>query len=215
GWLNDLWRFNITSEEWAWMSGNKTAHVYGVYGTKGVPDMANYPGSRTYSVSWADTNGSLWLFGGWGWSSSGGWGNLNDLWRFNITSKEWAWMSGNKIIDQYGVYGSLGVPDVANYPGARYYPVSWTDTDGDLWLFGGWGYAESSIGVLNDLWKFGPAEISRPGGQLPSTDDDDDGKPKDDLLLIVGITVLVSAIAAVSVISVILIKKRSRLKRQT
>ncbi len=154
GYLNDLWRFNITSKEWVWISGNKNAGEHGIYGTKGVPDMANYPGARSESVSWNDTDGNLWLFGGVGFAELGGIGFLNDLWRFNITSKEWVWMSGNKTIQEFGVYGTKGVPDVANYPGARIDSVSWADTDGNFWLFGGGGYAELDSGALNDLWRF-------------------------------------------------------------
>ncbi len=155
GQLNDLWRFNLTSKEWAWMSGNKTINVNGTYGTKEVPDRANYPGARSGSVSWMDTDENLWLFGGYGFAESGGYGRLNDLWRFDITSKEWAWMSGNKTLNQNGVYGTKGVPDRANYPGSRSSSVSWMDTDGNLWLFGGYGYNETgSVGELNDLWRF-------------------------------------------------------------
>ncbi|MFX0132705.1 MAG: kelch repeat-containing protein [Candidatus Hodarchaeota archaeon] len=154
GHLNDLWRFNITSNEWTWMSGNKTADENGTYGTKGVPDIANYPGAREIPVSWTDMDGNLWVFGGDGYNESGGFGRLNDLWRFNITSKEWAWISGNKTLDEYGVYGTKGVPDRVNYPGGRYDSISWMDTDGNLWLFGGNGFAESGTGDLNDLWRF-------------------------------------------------------------
>ena len=81
-------------------------------------------------------------------------------------------MSGDKTINQHGVYGTKGVPDTENYPGSREGSVSWVDTDGNLWVFGGLGYAESSFGLLNDLWRFGS---SQPDGQIPSTEDDDDG----------------------------------------
>ncbi|MFX0134867.1 MAG: kelch repeat-containing protein [Candidatus Hodarchaeota archaeon] len=210
GMLNDLWRFNKTSKEWAWISGNKTFDENGVYGTKGVPNMTNYPGARLLSVSWTDMDGNLWLFGGYGFNELT-YGDLNDLWGFNITSKEWAWMSGNKTLDENGVYGTKGVPDMANYPGARDGSVSWTDTDGNLWLFGGEGWAESDFGKLNDLWRFGSVEKSQSGGQIPITgdgeddedddddDDDNNGKAKDTmwfwLLIIIG---SVSVIAATS-----------------
>ena len=46
------------------------------------------------------------------------------------------------------------VSDAANIPGARAESTSWTDVDGDLWLFGGWGYdGADGYGLLNDLWK--------------------------------------------------------------
>ncbi|MFZ5722248.1 MAG: kelch repeat-containing protein [Pseudomonadota bacterium] len=53
-----------------------------------------------------------------------------------------------------GTYGTLGVADPANRPGARNGAVSWTDKDGTFWLFGGIGYdVTGTSGRLNDLWK--------------------------------------------------------------
>ncbi|MFX1380927.1 MAG: kelch repeat-containing protein, partial [Promethearchaeota archaeon] len=155
-WLNDLWKYNITSGVWTWMAGNKTDGVSGVYGTKGIPNIENFPGNREDSDSWMDAEGNLWLFGGWGEDSvSGDNGYYNDLWRYNISSGVWTWMSGNKTFDVYGVYGVKGTPDVNNYPGSRIGAVSWTDIDGDLWLFGGSGSAETGNGgSLNDVWKY-------------------------------------------------------------
>lgn len=81
----------------------------------------------------------------------------------------------------------------------------------NIYLTGGThaGIAQYDVYVA----KFTEQIRDKIGYYYSSDDDDDDGKPKDDLLLIVGVTVLVSAIAAVTVISVILIKKRSNLKR--
>ena len=153
GRLNDLWRYNIASGMWTWISGNKTAEINGTYGEKGGPNSANYPGSRSNSVSWADTSGNLWLFGGYGYAESSN-GELNDLWRYNIASGMWTWISGNKTVDVYGVYGEYGIPDGANYPGSRYGSASWIDSGENLWLFGGYGFAESSEGRLSDLWRY-------------------------------------------------------------
>ena len=58
----DLWRSSYF--QCTWMSGNSTSAVAGVYGTKGVSSPSNYPGSRSGSVSWIDSTGSLWIFGG-------------------------------------------------------------------------------------------------------------------------------------------------------
>ena len=46
-------------------------------------------------------------------------------------------MSGSSETDQVGTYGSLGTPAPGNVPGARSGSVSWTDGNGNLWLFGG------------------------------------------------------------------------------
>ena len=54
-----------------------------------------------------------------------------------------------------GIYGTLGVSAAVNMPGGRYYPSQWTDSSGNLWLFGGGGYdVNDTYGSLNDLWEF-------------------------------------------------------------
>jgi hypothetical protein len=155
GFLNDLWKFNPTTGEWTWVSGDNTIDQTGVYGTKGTASTSNIPGGRWGSISWTDTSGNLWLMGGFGYASTSQ-GELNDLWKFNPTTGEWTWVSGDNTPDQTGVYGTKGAPSVSNKPGGRGFAVSWTDTSGNLWLMGGFGYASTSQGELNDLWKFNP-----------------------------------------------------------
>src|SRR6267142_2938281 len=73
---------------------------------------------------------------------------------------EWTWMSGSSVgqySEQSAVYGTLGVPAPGNTPGVRDYPLSWTDTKGNLWLFGGFVNTSTDWSNLNDLWKFDPA----------------------------------------------------------
>jgi hypothetical protein len=145
---------SIVGGQWTWVSGS--AHVpawesYSVYGTKGVAAPGNMPGPREYSVSWTDPSGNLWLFGGYG-SASGSSGRLNDLWKWDGTT--WTWMSGSNGVDQHGTYGTMGVAAPGNVPGARAGSISWTDLGGDLWLFGGKGFDETTEGDLNDLWKW-------------------------------------------------------------
>ncbi len=71
------------------------------------------------SISWTDSHGNLWLFGGYGYGSTTSSGYLNDLWRYDPATNQWTWMSGANTIDQVGVYGTKGVPAAANVPGAR------------------------------------------------------------------------------------------------
>jgi hypothetical protein len=162
--LNDLWEFNPSSKEWTWVSGSYTGNTYGafsesgIYGTQGVASANNVPPPRDSAVSWADSSGNLWLFGGWGFISGNAGGMFNDLWSFNTATKEWTWVSGSNTINASGVYGTLGVPSASNVPGARGSSgggaaLSWIDTSGDLWLFGGSG----TNGPFNDLWEFNPA----------------------------------------------------------
>ncbi|MBK6403948.1 MAG: hypothetical protein IPF66_02270 [Holophagales bacterium] len=219
GFLNDLWKWNRTS--WTWVKGSNESNQIGSYGTRGVPATGNTPGARRAAVSWTDAAGNFWLFGGdgadysigggperpvaVGWDPNWTWmsgsnaadqagtygeqgvpasgnvpgarevpsradasGNLwlfggthetanglemrNDLWRWDGTN--WTWMSGSNEPNQLGIYGTKGVAAPANRPGARHSAVSWTDASGSLWLFGGYGQAESLTGGLNDLWKW-------------------------------------------------------------
>lgn len=168
GLLGDLWKFNPSlgkNGEWTWMGGSTLNGQSGVYGALGEPAAANNPGARGFSMTWTDHNGRLWLFGGYGYDASGNSEDLNDLWVFDPSLGhygEWAWMGGSNTagnsFGQIGIYGTLGVPAAANIPGSRLNPVGWTDNNGNLWLFGGYGYdASGNSGVLNDLWKFDPS----------------------------------------------------------
>jgi N-acetylneuraminic acid mutarotase len=156
GYLNDLWEFNPAAGAWEWVSGSSTIDAAGSYGTQGLASTSNVPGAREGSLSWTDASGNLWLFGGFGYSSSTSYGNLNDLWKFNPTAGTWEWVSGSSSIDAYGTYGTQGTPSTANTPGSRVFATSWTDAAGNLWLFGGSGYSATDSGYLNDLWKFNP-----------------------------------------------------------
>jgi hypothetical protein len=155
GSLNDLWKFDGTS--WTWVSGSAGGNAEPTYGTRGVAAAANVPGARVRAVSWTGSAGEFYLFGGDGEGVDSG-GELNDLWRFDGT--RWTWLSGSTESSQPGHYGTRGVADAANVPGAREQAVGWIDDGGDLWLFGGYGSdAEPAgrptmYGPLNDLWKF-------------------------------------------------------------
>jgi N-acetylneuraminic acid mutarotase len=173
GILNDLWEFNPGTNEWTWQGGNSTVGTNcallgycgraGAYGKLGVPAPGNLPGSRSDGAIWTDSSGHFWLFGGYGYDANGSLGDLNDLWEFDPSTNQWAWMSGSNVLPpqddgQPGVYGVLGTPASGNVPGGRLYSMSWVDTGGNLWLFGGLGFdADDNLGDLNDLWEFNPS----------------------------------------------------------
>jgi len=153
--MNDLWEFNPSTKEWTWVKGSNTAGASGVYGTLGVAAPGNVPGARGSAVSWTDSSGNLWLFGGYSNESQA---DLNDLWEFNAATKEWTWVSGSNTPFAPGVYGTIGVAAAGNVPSARDSAISWTDSSGNLWLFGGYEDDSSVMwGYMNDLWKFNPS----------------------------------------------------------
>jgi hypothetical protein len=70
------------TDVWTWVSGAETINASGVYGTLGTGSMDNVPGARSEAISWTDSAGNFWLFGGAGYDSTGAIGSLNDLWRY-------------------------------------------------------------------------------------------------------------------------------------
>src|ERR1019366_9130263 len=100
----------------------------GVYGTLGNPAAGNIPMGRENSNAWTDQSGNFWLFGGLIIDASNDFDDLNDLWEFNPSTGQWAWMGGSRRVYQSGVYGTLGTPAAGNIPGSRYGAVSWTDS---------------------------------------------------------------------------------------
>jgi len=163
GYLNDLWKFDPqlgTYGEWTWMGGSSTGNQSGVYGTLITTASANIPSGRSEAVSWSDTSGNLWLFGGYGNDSTGTVRSLNDLWEFDPSlgsNGEWTWMGGSSTGNQSGVYGTLGKAASTNIPGGRQNTVSWTDASGNFWLLGGNGFDSTRTpGYLNDLWRYQP-----------------------------------------------------------
>ena len=195
GFLNDLWKFNGTT--WTFVSGGTTNQVNqnGIYGTQGTAAATNMPGGRQEAAGWVDASGNLWLFGGEGEDATGTPnGILNDLWVYNVAGNQWTWVAGSNAANRTGTYPAqpvtgpvstttaagtcgLAVGDPAHscpaisttgaFPGSRWGASAWTDANGNLWLFGGWGLDSTGTngnGALNDLWVYTPnATAGQPG----------------------------------------------------
>ncbi len=141
---------------WTWMKGSNLVNSPGNYGTQGIPGSANNPPARYQAAYWTDFNGDFWLFGG---STFIGFNTefMNDLWRYSVATNQWTWMGGPQLVtDQNGNYGPLGTASTTSYPSARGNgAITWTDNNGDLWLYGGNGIDANGVqGVMSDLWKY-------------------------------------------------------------
>ncbi|MDH4120966.1 MAG: Ig-like domain-containing protein [Deltaproteobacteria bacterium] len=158
---HDMWKFSVATGMWTWMHGDGVVNgTAGVYGTIGTAAATNIPAALDSAVGWADTAGNLWLFGGA--DSILNW--YSDLWKYNTTTNQWTCVKapGNLANNPNvkGTYGALGTAAAANIPGGRLGSAAWTDTAGNMWLFGGLGYDSGTATIwnnLNDLWKFDPA----------------------------------------------------------
>ncbi len=155
-----------------WENGSKSGTIAPVYGTQGVPSTSNTPGSLQDAMTWVDSSGNLWLFGGF----CNGSPPNQTLWKYNHKEGTWTWVAGAKAISLFptseeikaesGKYGVQGVASTNNFPGARDGSITWVDKSGNFWLFGGSGQASESStspydqGILNDLWKFNPKDLT-------------------------------------------------------
>jgi PKD repeat protein len=148
----DLWRYNIATNMWTWMSGSNVPDDLGVYGIKGVPSVNNYPMGRCETnTSWVDSaNNDLWFFGG---DRAVTYTSIGDLWRYKISTNEWTWMHGDTIPVAPPVYGVQNVSGPLNFPGARLVYSKWTDFSGNFYLYGG---SRDLAGNKNDTWKYDP-----------------------------------------------------------
>jgi type IX secretion system substrate protein/galactose oxidase-like protein len=152
--FNDLWRYNIASNEWTWMKGDSTPNSAGVYGTLGMENAPNTPGGRQVYTHWKDNVGNFWLFGGIQWFNGISNSIFNDLWRYNFQTNNWTWMSGSNTGNAPGNYGTICVSASTNVPGARFENrASWLDQFGNFWTFGGGGDGNFNI-TWNDLWMY-------------------------------------------------------------
>ena len=149
----DLWEFNPTTNQWRWIKGTGFTQQSGVYGTITVAAPGNMPGCRGWGVaSWVDQAGDLWLFGGNGFDAVGGYGRMNDLWRYNIASNEWTWMSGANTINSVGNFGTILVASPLNMPSCRNEcNGTWVDNNNNLWLFGG---EPTGATYCSNMWKY-------------------------------------------------------------
>jgi hypothetical protein len=161
-----------------------------VSGRLGLPDVRNTPGGGNAAATWTDRNGNFWLFGGYssdvtGQNGGSYNGNINALWVFNPLTNEWAWMGGDYAASNcsvnilipipfivcdgsQGVTGAQFTPGAANIPAARTGAVSWTDKDGNFWLFsGGITNLSDRPGDANDLWEYQPSIATIPPATTP------------------------------------------------
>ena len=162
--MNNLWMYNTTTNEWTWMRGANFSGSPGSPGVMGVPNVTNEPSARHESTcSWVDNSGDLWTFGGYGN------GQTDDLWRYNIATNIWTWMKGDPLASNAPVYGTMGIPDPSNTPGARNSYSRWADKNGNLWLFGGVYY---TAGSYSDVWKYSIATNEWTWMKGPNVTDD-------------------------------------------
>ena len=153
--LNDLWKYNITNNQWIWINGDSLPMIKSIYGTKGIADSINKPGGRILSTCWSENNGDLWLMGGIDFDSSYNSRVRSDLWKYFPSTNQWVWMNGDSGINRLPIYGNKNITLKTNQIGGRFFTTIWNDNKGNIWFYGGGNFDSSNKGfVYDDLWKF-------------------------------------------------------------
>jgi hypothetical protein len=149
--------------DWTWMAGTNSADNFGVATPPPAPPTVpptppppptvcppvstHTPGGNSYSSTWTDNNGNLWLLMGYGFTSttppiSTQPGFFNELWEYTGTAN----YSGS-CANVWTLVRNAGTT-----PPARWGAITWTDPGtGHLWLFGG---QAGFLAFLNDLWEY-------------------------------------------------------------
>eukprot|EP01052_Picozoa_sp_SAG31_P029154 SAG31_NODE_2876_length_4970_cov_2.820776_1_plen_211_part_00 len=157
---------SMDSGRWEWLGGPQYLQKQNDLGT---------PSGRCGAMTWT-AHGQLYLFGGTSDSAF-----LGDLWTFDFakarvdgkpSAATWEYQGGSRSGNSNGS---------ATWPASRQYATSWTDSQGGLWLWSGFGSRtanDSDGGYLKDLWRYdahqkrwsrersvGTGDISVPSGK--------------------------------------------------
>lgn len=126
--LNNMWKYDVSTNEWTWMKGSGSSGGMASYGTQGIFSNSNNPPASgiSTSISWTGLDGTLWFLSVTEYNAS--------MWKYDISLNQWAWMHGNIPSSD----GTLGVASPLNNPGFfMECPISWTDDSGNLWFLDG------------------------------------------------------------------------------
>ncbi|MEO6283331.1 MAG: kelch repeat-containing protein [Dyadobacter sp.] len=148
GIFRDMWRYDPVDNNWKLISGDRNSVI--INGN----EPADKPSPRRDGSTWVDPDGNLWLYGG---RYLADLYHLDDMWKFDIKTSNWTKVSGKALFNQLEIRGDKKSPTAENYPGSRSKASSWTDKNGNLWLFGGIAYKPETEGkndYFSDLWMF-------------------------------------------------------------
>lgn len=151
---NDLWKYDISTNQWTWMRGANAPNPPAVPIAACTPSNTVDPPARYENrMCWVDSCFNFWMFGGVNFGT-GPFTVYNDLWFYNVQNDTWTMAKPNTTPS----YGTQNVTAAGNYPTYRFGAAPFKDPAGNLWTFGGrdtmfsQGFSFSSH--LSDIWRF-------------------------------------------------------------
>lgn len=168
--IDGVWRYNFSTGNWALMRGTGLTAGNPVYGITGTDDPSNTPGKyydRSHCIS--RDRSYLYVFGGYD-----GTNYIDELWRLNLSTYEWAFISGTKTINTTSTFSAPRIFASNHYPGGRIWPVMLIGEDDTIYIQGGYGrHTSATVGYPRDHWAFNGSEwacIQNDGPGTASTD---------------------------------------------
>lgn len=149
---NDLWKYDITLQQWSWIGGynTHTPGINGNYGAIGVESVNYFPSSRIYCSSIFSSDGMIYFYGGHAPTFDGY--DRYDLWKYNPITNSWTLLY--KPLNNSQNIGTIGVESSNNKPGCLLGNTSWF-YDNCLWFYGGSSEnSTDSNSVQKRVWKY-------------------------------------------------------------
>lgn len=148
--LNDLWSYNFNIRQWTWLSGSNSCIHGSSLGTgPGFYSTTNMPSARTdFMIGTFGNSSIIYVFAG-----ASTTGLANDLWLYNITSNQWAYIRGGPTSsDSSGSFGVQGQTSSTSFPAPRKLAVVvyTSKSPNSLWLMGG----QTPPQAIGDMWRF-------------------------------------------------------------
>lgn len=138
----DLWKFSISTQKWALISGSQNLNI---------PKTATNPGSRNAPYCWVGSDGKLYFFGG----QRQYWHFLSDTWRVDPTNGSWE--AVDNVIDWNTppISSGIGNEQTTNRPGSCVNTMNHMTTGTHTYLFNGYGTGLNyQLGFTGALWRY-------------------------------------------------------------
>lgn len=141
--VNALWKYETSTNNWVWMHGDTVYNTPAVYGIKGVSSSNVVPGRviESKSMWYCKSSHHIYVYD-----------NKQCMWRYNINTNQWAWMKGDST-GIYYKYGTKGIEDSTIQPPPTLPNMSsenhviWQDKNDMLYLF------DQSKAII---WRYNP-----------------------------------------------------------
>lgn len=156
GLCGDMWQYDPATLLWTWMAGTSANFTSSTFTTQCTPGNEIPQAVFENRVNWRDACGRLWSTTGAARDSAINPNNqtsTSTLWCFDPLTYQFVWVSGPTAAGVDAIHGMQGVPSVLNRPPSLMGAVSFTDANGDFWLWGGVELIGGSA-VKNTMWRY-------------------------------------------------------------